>query len=105
MDISSSQTYSHKPSALFIKALVEANLLVEFDTLGDEEKIEAILKVTHDFVEYLVAYITEKYGIKEALRLKAAYMYSDTTVLDKYPELDEIAKEATNNYINQLKIS
>jgi hypothetical protein len=105
MNNSSAQHHSPKPSALFIRSLVEANLLVEFDSLTDDQKIEAILQATHDFVEYIVSYISEKHSAKEAYRLKAAYMYSDATIFDKYPELEEIAKEATTNYINNLKIS
>ena len=92
---------------LFLDSLTAAITGFHLSELGDKME-EVSSKCLQIFLDYVNDFLGEKYGAKEAMRIRAANKFNDQTVFDKFVGLDDKFSEAWDSFVeflgkNQIK--
>lgn len=86
---------------LFLDSLTAAITGFHLSELGDkvEEVSNQCLQI---FLDYVNDFLTEKYGAKEAMRIRVANKFNDKTVFDKFAGLGDKFSEAWDSFVEFL---
>ena len=105
MQISMTDTPTTNPVASndeFLTLLVQAVTGIDPKDLPADKKQEIENKVVAIFSDYIVAFVGEKYGEKDAMRLKAARQTGED-VFSKFADLGEKFDEAYQSFLDNLE--
>ena len=86
----------------FLSLLVQAVTGIDPKELPEDKKREIENKVVAIFSDYIVAYVGEKYGEKDAVRLKAARQTGED-VFTKFADLGTKFDEAYQSFLDNLE--
>lgn len=86
----------------FVEALVLAITGVSVYEIETQKQDEVIKECVNFFIDYIYNYISEKYSIKDAIRIKTSYETGEE-VFEIFPDLKVKYKEAYHDFINFLK--
>jgi hypothetical protein len=86
----------------FLSLLVQAVTGVDPKELPEDKKQEIENKVVAIFSDYIVAFVGEKYGEKDAMRLKAARQTGED-VFTKFADLGTKFDEAYQSFLDNLE--
>lgn len=86
----------------FLALLVQAVTGIDSKDLPQDKKQEIENKVVAIFSDYIVAYVGEKYGEKDAMRLKAARQTGED-VFSKFADLGTKFDEAYHSFLDNLE--
>jgi hypothetical protein len=70
--------------------------------LPEDQRISVIESCTKVFTDYIIDYVTEKFGAKQAWRLRAAQVYNGDQIFNKFPELKDNYWEAYQAFVTML---
>lgn len=87
---------------LFLDSLTSAITGFHLGELGDKME-EVSQKCLQIFLDYVNDFLSEKYGAKEAMRIRAANKFDDSTVFDKFAGLGDKFSEAWDSFVEFLK--
>ena len=86
----------------FLSLLVQAVTGIDPSELPEDKKQEIENKVVAIFSDYIVAFVGEKYGEKDAMRLKAARQTGED-VFTKFADLGTKFDEAYQSFLDNLE--
>jgi hypothetical protein len=86
----------------FLSLLVQAVTGIDPKELPEDKKREIENKVVAIFSDYIVAFVGEKYGEKDAMRLKAARQTGED-VFSKFADLGTKFDEAYQSFLDNLE--
>ena len=86
----------------FLSLLVQAVTGIDPKELPEDKKREIENKVVAIFSDYIVAFVGEKYGEKDAVRLKAARQTGED-VFTKFADLGTKFDEAYQSFLDNLE--
>ena len=86
---------------LFLDSLTAAITGFHLSELGDKME-EVSSKCLQIFLDYVNDFLGEKYGAKEAMRIRAANKFNDQTVFDKFTGLNDKFSEAWDSFVEFL---
>jgi hypothetical protein len=86
----------------FLSLLVQAVTGIDPKELPEDKRLEIENKVVAIFSDYIVAFVGEKYGEKDAMRLKAARQTGED-VFTKFTDLGPKFDEAYQSFLDNLE--
>lgn len=86
----------------FLSLLVQAVTGIDPKDLPDDKRLEIENKVVAIFSDYIVSFVGEKYGEKDAMRLKAARQTGED-VFSKFADLGAKFDEAYQSFLDNLE--
>jgi len=86
---------------IFLDSLTAAITGFHLGELGDKME-EISQKCLQIFLDYVDSFLTQKYGQKEAMRVRAANKFNDATVFDKFAGLGEKFTESWDSFVEFL---
>jgi hypothetical protein len=90
---------------LFIETLVRATLGYSLLEIPEEKQDIAIQACVKLFVDFIENYVREKYGPKDALRLKASQQFAGQDIFRRFAELGDRFDEAYTAFFTSLQAS
>lgn len=87
---------------LFLDTLTASITGFHLNELGDKME-EVSGKCLQIFLDYVDSFLTEKYGAKEAMRIRAMDKFNDKTVFDKFAGLGDKFSEAWDSFVEFLE--
>jgi len=94
---SDSQTFD------FIDILVQAIIGYPIRNILPEKRLEIVGDCVKLFSNYIIEFVEQKYGLKDAIRLKAGQSFSGQDVFGKFAELGSKFDEAYMSFVEELK--
>ena len=86
----------------FLSLLVQAVTGIDPKELPEDKKLEIENKVVAIFSDYIIAFVGEKYGDKDAMRLKVARQTGED-VFSKFADLGSKFDEAYQSFLDNLE--
>jgi len=78
----------------FANLLVQAMLGYSIDEIPEDLRQSTVQKCLDMFSDYIVDFVSSKYGSKSSLRLQAAQKYGSNNVFETFPDLNKKFQEA-----------
>ncbi|MEI6728926.1 MAG: hypothetical protein WCK98_04755 [bacterium] len=88
----------------FIKNLVTAITGYKLEEISSlEERKKVIYECVELYQNFIIDYVKETYGPKDAARLKANKQFANQNVFTKFPDLADKTQDAFKAFIQTLK--
>jgi len=100
-----SSTVSKIDSLTFLDNLLAALTGFKIENIPPENRETVLTQALKIYTDYIITFVEQKYGKKEASRLQIIQKYGDNSLFKKYVELGEIFQDAYQNFVLTLKNS
>lgn len=87
----------------FIDILVQAIIGYPVESIAQENRLEIVGDCVKLFSNYIIEFVEQKYGLKDAIRLKAGQQFAGQNVFSKFAELGSKFDEAYMSFVEELQ--
>ena len=87
----------------FIRHLVPAITGYKLEEIPIEERKKVIYECVELYQNFIIDYLKETYGPKDAARLSANKKFANQNIFEKFPDLSEKTQDAFKAFIQTLK--
>jgi hypothetical protein len=86
----------------FVNDLVQVLTGYSIDELEETNRDEVVTKCISIFENFLFDYISTKYGKKDTVRLKSVQIFGDSSIFDKFPDLEDKFLDAFRVFLESV---
>lgn len=86
----------------FINILVQAVIGYNIEEIPADKRLEIVQECIELFNQYIIGFVSQKYGVKEGIRLKASQQFADQNIFAKFTDLGDKFDEAYDSFIEVL---
>lgn len=87
----------------FINTLVQAIIGYSIEEIPADNRLEIVQDCIKLFSQYIIDFVSQKYGVKEGIRLKASQQFASQNIFAKFADLGDKFDEAYDSFIEVLK--
>jgi hypothetical protein len=88
---------------VFIDALIKAISGLSLQDIPDDKKTYMVEQSLSIYQNYIVGYFKENFETRDALRIQQILKEENTTIFDKFPDMQTKFDEAYQSFLNYLK--